>query len=333
LPLQANHLLNLHSGSIGLKNTLGHYQLITHRVDKNLQAGVVIDTLVYEASKLLGNPHLNSVMAIMDAWATCNKLLTQKAKAIRAKEIRPKGIELKKCKLSAPLMYPGDIYCAGANYSDHMQEMARVTGLPPGPNMKELGEMPWHFIKSSRSTIVGPNTKVKIPHYSKMLDWEIELAVVIGKTCSQVLAKDAMKYVAGYTIANDLSARDAMRRPKNPPSSPFHMDWIGQKCFDGACPLGPWIVPADQVSDPHQLAMKLWVNDELMQDSNTNKLIFNIAEQIEALSNRITLHPGDLVLTGTPSGVGLARKIFLKPGDHLKLWIQEVGELNHTMVA
>ena len=86
-----------------MKNTLGHYQLITHRVDKNLQAGVVIDTLVYEASKLLGNPHLNSVMAIMDAWAACNKLLTQKAKAIRAKEIRPKGIELKKCKLSAPL--------------------------------------------------------------------------------------------------------------------------------------------------------------------------------------------------------------------------------------
>ena len=202
---------------------------------------MVVDTLVYEASKLLGNPHLNSVMAIMDAWTACNKLLTQKAKAIRAKEIRPKGIELKKCKLSAPLMYPGDIYCAGANYSDHMQEMARVTGLPPGPNMKELGEMPWHFIKSSRSTIVGPNTKVKIPHYSKMLDWEIELAVVIGKTCSQVLAKDAMKYVAGYTIANDLSARDAMRRPKNPPSSPFHMDWIGQKCFDGACPLGPYI--------------------------------------------------------------------------------------------
>lgn len=319
--------------SIGLKNSQGHYQLITHRVDKNLQAGVVVDAMVYEASKLLGNAALNNVMAIMDHWASCNKVLSQKAKAIRAKEIRPKAVELAKCKLAAPLMYPGDIYCAGANYTDHMQEMARVTGLPPGPNMKELGEMPWHFIKSSRSTVVGPNSKVKVPHYSKMLDWEIELAVVIGKTCSQVSAKDAMKYVAGYTIANDLSARDAMRRAKNPPTSPFHMDWIGQKCFDGACPLGPWIVPADQVKDPHHLAMKLWVNDELMQDSNTQHLIFNIAEQIEALSMRITLHPGDLVLTGTPSGVGLARKLFLKPGDRLKLWIEQVGELHHTMVA
>jgi len=139
--------------------------------------------------------------------------------------------------------------------------------------------------------------------------------------------------VAGYTIANDLSARDAMRRPKNPPSSPFHMDWIGQKCFDGACPIGPWIVPASQISDPHKLGLKLWVNDVLMQDSNTANLIFNVAEQIEALSTRITLQPGDLVLTGTPAGVGMGRKLFLKAGDRVKMHIDEIGELQHTMVA
>ena len=107
---------NPNSRRTGLKNSQGHYQLITHRIEKSLHAGVVVDAMVYDASKLLGNPQLNSVMAIMDTWTSSNKVLTQKAKAIRAKEIRPKGIELKKCKLSAPLMYPGDIYCAGANY-------------------------------------------------------------------------------------------------------------------------------------------------------------------------------------------------------------------------
>jgi 2-keto-4-pentenoate hydratase/2-oxohepta-3-ene-1,7-dioic acid hydratase in catechol pathway len=316
-----------------LKAHLSDYQLITHMVEKSPQAGVVIDEVVYPAAKLLADPHLNSVMSIMQSWSACHKTLKAQAKAVRSKDIRPKGVPLKSCKLLAPLLYPGQIYCAGANYTDHMQEMARVSGMPAGPNMKELGEMPWHFIKSSRSSILGPNARIKLPHYSKMVDWEIELAAVIGKTCSHVSAKDALKYVAGYTIANDLSARDAMRRPKNPPASPFHMDWIGQKCFDGACPIGPWIVPADQIKDPHHLALKLWVNGELMQDSNTEQLIFDTAEQIEALSSRITLQPGDLVLTGTPAGVGMGRKIFLRPGDLVRLSIEHVGEFSHTMVA
>lgn len=316
-----------------MKNAQSAYQLITFIVDKKPKAGVVIDDQVFEASKLLADLKLSTVMAIMQDWSKNHKLLGQKAKAIRSKEIKPKGIAFKSCKLAAPLLYPGDIYCAGANYTDHMLEMSVVTGQPLGPNMKELGEMPWHFLKSSRSSIVGPNAKVPLPHYSKMVDWEIELAAVIGKACHRVNAKDAMKYVAGYTIANDLSARDAMRRPNNPPSSPFHMDWIGQKCFDGACPIGPWIVPASQISDPHKLGLKLWVNDVLMQDSNTANLIFNVAEQIEALSTRITLQPGDLVLTGTPAGVGMGRKLFLKAGDRVKMHIDEIGELQHTMVA
>ena len=101
--------------------------------------------------------------------------------------------------------------------------------------------------------------------------------------------------MAGYTIADDLSARDVMRRDKNPATSPFHYDWLSQKCFDGSCPLGPWIVPADQLSDPQRLALKLWVNDQLMQDSNTSRMIFDTAEQIAMLSSRVTLQPGDLV--------------------------------------
>jgi 2-keto-4-pentenoate hydratase/2-oxohepta-3-ene-1,7-dioic acid hydratase in catechol pathway len=143
----------------------------------------------------------------------------------------------------------------------------------------------------------------------------------------------ALGHVAGYTIANDLSARDAMRRPHVSDASPFKLDWVAQKCFDGACPLGPWMVPASEIRDPQKLALKLWVNDELMQDSNTSQMIFTTAEQIAHISARVTLHPGDLVLTGTPAGVGMGRGRFLEAGDVVKLWIDGIGELSNTMTA
>jgi 2-keto-4-pentenoate hydratase/2-oxohepta-3-ene-1,7-dioic acid hydratase in catechol pathway len=211
--------------------------------------------------------------------------------------------------------------------------MARAQGQTPGPTMKELGEKPWHFVKTSRSSIVGPGAKVKLPVYSQMVDWEVELAAVIGKVARDVPVERALEYVAGYTIANDLSARDVMRRDKNPAASPFHYDWLSQKCFDGSCPLGPWIVPSDELRDPQNLGLKLWVNDKLMQDSSTSRMIFDTAEQIAMLSSRVTLQPGDLILTGTPAGVGMPRRVFLKPGDSVKLWIEGIGELSHTMVG
>jgi 2-keto-4-pentenoate hydratase/2-oxohepta-3-ene-1,7-dioic acid hydratase in catechol pathway len=154
---------------------------------------------------------------------------------------------------------------------------------------------------------------------------------VIGKAAKDVTVERALEHVAGYTIANDLSARDVMKREKNPPTSPFHYDWLSQKCFDGACPLGPWIIPASEIPDPQRLGLKLWVNDTLMQDSNTSRMIFTTAEQIAMLSSRVTLYPGDLVLTGTPAGVGMGRRIFLKPGDTVRLWIEGIGELTNTL--
>ena len=119
--------------------------------------------------------------------------------------------------------------------------------------------------------------------------------------------------------------------PVCPTTSPFKFDWVAHKNFDGSCPLGPWIVPAADISDPQNLGLKLWVNDVIKQDSNTGKMIFSIAEQIAHLSSRITLNPGDVVLTGTPSGVGAARKEFLKAGDEVKLWIEHIGTLANRM--
>jgi len=309
------------------------YKLLSFRVGQGARAGVLLGDTVYDAAKITGVVAHSSVLGMLEDWSRVRRLLARASKQIESGKARSRGVPLKRVRLLAPVLYPGAIYCAGANYTDHMAEMARAQGQTPGPTMKELGEKPWHFVKTSRSSVVGPGARVKLPAYSQMVDWEVELAAVIGKVARDVPVERALEYVAGYTIANDLSARDVMRRDKNPATSPFHYDWLSQKCFDGSCPLGPWIVPADEVPDPQNLGLKLWVNERLMQDSNTSKMIFDTAEQIAMLSSRVTLQPGDLVLTGTPAGVGMPRRLFLKAGDTVKLWIESIGELSHTMVG
>jgi len=309
------------------------YKLLSYRAGQAARAGVLIGDTVYDAAKVTGVAAHSSVLGVLEDWSRAGRLLAQAAKRIASGKGRAKGVPLKRARLLAPVLYPGAIYCAGANYTDHMAEMARAQGQPPGPTMKELGEKPWHFVKTSKSSVVGPGARIKLPVYSQMVDWEVELAAVIGKVARDVPVARALAYVAGYTIADDLSARDVMRRDKNPASSPFHFDWLSQKCFDGSCPLGPWIVPAGDIADPQKLGLKLWVNATLMQDSNTSRMIFDTAEQIAMLSSRVTLQPGDLVLTGTPAGVGMPRRLFLKAGDTVKLWIESIGELSHTMAG
>ena len=305
------------------------YKLLSFRSGRDARAGLLVDGRVYDAARATGEPAWSSVLGALRDWARAHRAFA--AFARRIARTRAKGVPLSRARLLAPVLYPGNIYCAGANYTDHMAEMARAQGKEPGPTMKDLGEKPWHFVKTSKSSVVGPGARVKLPAYSQKVDWEVELTAVIGKTAKDVPADKALACVAGWTVANDLSARDAMRREKNPASSPFHYDWVSQKCFDGSCPLGPWIVPASEVRDPHQLGIRLWVNGELMQDSHTSKLIFDTAEQIAMLSSRVTLYPGDLVLTGTPAGVGMGRGRFLKAGDTVKLWIEGIGEFAHTL--
>src|SRR5499427_2185883 len=307
------------------------YRLLSYQSGREARAGVLVGEQVHDAAKLAGKAAYSSVLAILQDWSKAKTAITQAAKKIESGKSKAKGVPLQRVKLLAPVLYPGNIYCAGANYTDHMAEMARAQGKEPGPTMKDLGEKPWHFVKTSRSSVVGPGAKVKLPAYSQKVDWEVELAAVIGKKAKDVPADKALACVAGWTIANDLSARDAMKRDKNPPASPFYYDWVSQKCFEGSCPLGPWIVPASDIADPHALGIRLWVNGELMQDSHTSKLIFDTAEQIAMLSSRVTLHPGDLVLTGTPAGVGMGRGRFLKAGDTVKRWIENIGELTHTL--
>ncbi|MGE3712713.1 MAG: fumarylacetoacetate hydrolase family protein, partial [Hyphomicrobiaceae bacterium] len=209
-------------------------------------------------------------------------------------------------------------------------EMARAQGKPEPVDPHELGLRSWHFIKIGHC-VTGPGTTVKLPAKSKKVDWEVELAVIIGKTAQNVAEKDALDYVMGYTVSNDLSARDLGQRQGLPVESNFRTDWVSHKCFDGSCPLGPWITLARDIGNPHDLKLGLDVNGVKKQDSNTSELIFNINEQIADISSRITLHPGDIILTGTPAGVGAGKGEFLKAGDKVRAWVDKIGDLVTTM--
>jgi 2-keto-4-pentenoate hydratase/2-oxohepta-3-ene-1,7-dioic acid hydratase in catechol pathway len=303
---------------------MASYLLVTYQSEKGPRAGVVVDEKVFDAAVLTRKASYVTMLDVLNDWKTAQSLIRKAAAGKNKLKSRP----LARTKLLSPVLWPSAIYCAGANYTDHMLEMARLQNLPPAPDPHEVGLNPWHFIKASRSVAANGAT-IKLPAASKAIDWEAELGAVIGRTAKDVPLDKALDYVAGYTIANELSARDLGKRNQLPDSSPFKWDWVGQKCFDDACPLGPWIVPAKDIKDPQKLGIKLWVNDVIKQDSNTSKMIFTLAEQISHLSARITLHPGDIVLTGTPAGVGAARKEFLKRGDTTKVWIEGIGTLTN----
>jgi 2-keto-4-pentenoate hydratase/2-oxohepta-3-ene-1,7-dioic acid hydratase in catechol pathway len=301
------------------------YKLVTYAGAEGPRAGVVIGEQVFDAAKLTGQAADATVLGMLGNWPAAN------ARLAKAGTSPAGGMPMASTRLLAPILWPSAIYCAGANYADHAAEMARASGRAPEPDPHTLGLKPWHFLKAGRSTLAAAGDTVRITGLSKTMDWEIELAAVIGRAAKNVPLDSALDYVAGYTVANDLSARDMGRRPHVPDTAPFKFDWVAHKNFDGSCPLGPWIVPSQDIPDPQKLGLKLWVNDVVKQDSNTSQMIFTLAEQIEHLSSRITLQPGDVILTGTPAGVGAARPEFLKAGDVVKLWIENIGTLANTM--
>jgi 2-keto-4-pentenoate hydratase/2-oxohepta-3-ene-1,7-dioic acid hydratase in catechol pathway len=312
------------------RNTTG-YTLATYETAQGPRAGAVSNDAVFDLAELTGKPSYATMLGVLDDWAKAEPLIEAAVAKKAEKGSSATGSPLAKVRPLAPVLYPSAIFCAGANYSDHMAEMARVLNLVLEPDLRKGGLAPWHFIKASR-TVVQTGARIPVPAGAQKLDWEAELTAVIGRAAKNAPVERALDYVAGYTVANDLSARDFVVRPNVPESSPFRYDWIAQKSFDGACPLGPWIVPAKQIPDPQRLGIKLWVNDVLKQDSHTSKMIFSVAEQIAQLSARLTLHPGDLILTGTPAGVGMARKEFLKSGDVVRVWIEDVGTLTTALV-
>jgi len=209
-----------------------------------------------------------------------------------------------------PVMYPEKIICLGLNYYDHCEE----NKVPPPKN-------PILFAKY-RNALTGHKTPILLPQSSKQVDYEAELVVVIGKGGKRIPEERAMEHVLGYTIGNDVSARDCQFPDKQ---------WVRGKTFDTFLPLGPFIVTPDEVGDVHNLRIRLELNGQTMQDSSTSRMIFSIPEIIAFISRDITLAAGDIICTGTPFGVGYFREpqIFLKEGDEVKIEIEKIGILEN----
>ena len=306
------------------------YKLATYKTSEGPRAGVIVGEEVFDAAKFTGKAAYATIHGILADWKAAEGAL--KKAAAGAGKSRAKRQSLAKTKLLAPVPFPPTIFCAGANYADHAAAMAKKQGHPPPADPHEQGLKPWFFIKAGR-TITDPGAAIKASHYAKELDWEIELAAVIGRPAKDVTKEKALSYVAGYMVSNDFSARDRGRRPGVEATSFFKMDWTKHKSFDGSCPIGPWIVPASDIADPQNLKLKLWVNGTLKQDSNTSRMLFTLAEQIEQLSINMTLHPGDLILTGTPSGVGIGQDppAFLATDDVVRIEIERLGAIEHAV--
>ncbi|WP_305909832.1 fumarylacetoacetate hydrolase family protein [Methylomarinum sp. Ch1-1] len=280
-------------------------KLVTFRYKQHIGIGAIDGDNIVDGAGYLDIP--NNMIDFLAAGET--------AKAALQRLIDDDGrrIPLAEVKLLAPVPRPGKFLGISLNYADHIGE----TGL-------DKPQYPTFFTKQS-SCVIGQNDAIHRPKVSEKVDYEGELAFVIGKRCRHVPLDKAHEVIAGYTIANDVSVRDWQIR------SPT---WMLGKSFDTHGPLGPWLVTREQISDPHNLAIKTWVDDELRQDSNTRYMIFNCFEMIAYLSQAMTLEPGDVIATGTPSGVGVKMKPrgYLKPGQTVKIEIESIGALINPVI-
>lgn len=255
----------------------------------------------------------NDLMVVMQDWATMFPRLRAAAAALDPRA----GLAADEVQVLAPLRYPGKVLCAGANYYDHLAEMGVA-------DLRKEAQRLFFFFKPPKNAVVGPGATVVMPRATAMFDWEIELAAVIGRTARHLTADNALDVVAGWSVAIDLSARDLNQAP----NTFYKLDWVAGKGNDTCCPLGPRIVPSAFVANPQDLALRLSVNGEVKQDARTSGMIFDIREQLVTLSAIMTLDPGDVVLTGTPAGVGFPKRTFLKAGDCIDATIESIGTLS-----
>lgn len=246
--------------------------------------------------------------------------LTEAALPAAVGEYDLAGVEL-----LAPLSRPGKLLAVAANYQDHVTE----SGAPP---LDKSRISPRLFLKPS-SSIVGPGAEIPLPGVSTEVDWEAELAVVIGRRVRDVAVENALDVVAGYLTSNDVSARsiDLGYERDTDDKAVWFFDWLAGKWCDGFAPLGPWLVSADEVPDPQALSVELSVNGVSKQDGSTKDMIFSVAELIAHASRVMTLEPGDVIQTGTPSGVGVATGEFLAAGDEMTVTIGSLGTLRNTV--
>lgn len=285
---------------------LAAMKLVSYASGGGPRAGVVIEEQVIDAWTALGDPSRGSLREII-----ATDRLGELASAIGGQLPEPIGTT-GEVVLEAPITDPEKIICIGLNYRAHAAEFDL-----------DIPEAPTVFAKF-RNALVGSGATVDLPAASAKVDFEAEVAFVIGKRAKEVPLEEALDHVAGYTLLNDLSARDLQF---------LTPQWMPGKVFDGAAPCGPWLVTPDEVASHDGIDVVLTLNDEEMQSSSTADLIFSIPELVSRLSHWMTLEPGDIVSTGTPSGVGSGRqpRVWLKPGDAVVVSSSAIGELKTTI--
>ena len=257
-----------------------------------------------------GLPGMATAMDLFADWDRAQAALDASLSTLDDADIVPPGPRL------SPLLYPGKVLCAGANYFDHLAEMGM-------PGARKEDQRLFFFMKPARNAVGGEGDTVHMPIGTQAFDWEVELAAVIGRRARNVPVERALDHVAGYTVAVDFSARDHNRAPE----TFYKLDWVAGKANDTCCPLGPRLVPARTHADWGNVGLRLSVNGEAKQDGRTAEMIFSVAEQIAIASRIMTLDPGDVLLTGTPAGVGVPKGTFLAVGDRVEASIDGIGTL------
>jgi 2,4-didehydro-3-deoxy-L-rhamnonate hydrolase len=299
------------------------FRLATIEHEGREGAALVVGERLFPLAELAPEwPELHDgVFAVLQEWE--RHLPTLRALAERADERRGGLTPTDRAmRILTPIRYPRAIFCTVFNFYDFAAE----AGIP-APDRSAV--RPYVCIKLPH-TVIGPDEGIVLPPNSRQVDWEVELGAVIGRPCRNVYSKDALEYLAGYTIVNDVSARDIIQRPDWPN---FASDWLVSKNFDTGTPIGPYLLPREFLPDPQGVPLKLTRNGVVQQDGNTSSMIFSVAEQIAFISSVVTLQPGDVIATGTPAGVGWKRGLSLEPGDHLELEVPGIGVLRNTVVA
>jgi len=278
--------------------------------------GVLVDHGILCLLALPKALEVSPPLALDELIALCSKgikIVEQLISVSTRNEKRNATISLDDVTLLSPVSSPPKIVCLGLNYKDHVEEQG-----------KDTPDEPILFMKP-RTAVIGPNHAIIRPKMVKQLDYEAELAIVIGEKGKNIPVSEAKKHIFGYTAFNDVSARDIQFKDKQ---------WTRGKSFDTFAPMGPCITTANQVEDPNDLRVRTRVNGELRQDSSTKNMVFNVYEIIHHLSQAMTLEPGDIIATGTPAGVGVFMKPkprFLSPGDLVEVEIEKIGILSNTV--
>ncbi|OQK15259.1 hypothetical protein AU255_17430 [Methyloprofundus sedimenti] len=280
-------------------------KLVTFKHQGISRVGAVVDDVVVD-----GLARNNIPQSMLEFLETGTVAMAALQELIDRRQAR---IPLDEVKLLAPVPRPGKFLGIGLNYADHIAETAQ-----------EKPEYPTFFTKQS-SCVIADGDAIHLPAVSEKLDYEVELAFVIGQRCRHVPLEKADEVIAGYTIVNDVTVRDWQFRTPT---------WTIGKSFDTHGPMGPWIVTKDEIMDPHNLSLKTWVDDELRQFSNTSHMIFNIYQMIAYLSQAMTLEPGDVISTGTPSGVGVKMQPrgYMRAGQVVKIEIENIGSLSNPVI-